>query len=72
MKKAILVFALSRTPWIGGVYYRKNIVNMMLHNDIIREKFRIVVLLNEKHRPVFSAFGDEIDLVCFHCKADGD
>ena len=64
MKKTILIFALSRTQWIGGIYYRKNIVNMMLANAQIRENFRIVVLINHKHRSVFLPFGSHIELVC--------
>lgn len=60
--KTILIFALNRTPWIGGIYYRKNIVNMMLRNDAIRQKYRIVVLVNKKHAEVFRTFGDQIDL----------
>lgn len=63
MKKTILIFALSRSPWIGGIYYRKNIIHMMLNNKTITEKYNIVVLTNEKYRDVFSTFEPEIDIV---------
>ncbi len=62
MKKCILIFALSRTPWIGGIYYRKNIVNMMLANDKISKQFNIIVLTNKKYRKIFESFGKSIKL----------
>ena len=59
MGKSILIFALSRNPWIGGIYYKKNILHMLLSNPGIREKYRFVVLTNSKYRDVFSCFEKE-------------
>ena len=62
MKKTIIIFALSRTPWIGGIYYRKNIVHMLLSNTIICDKYQIGVITNEKYKSVFQCFEDKIIL----------
>ncbi len=63
MNNNILIFALSRTPWIGGIYYRKNIVHMLLSDQKIMDKFGIVILVNEKHKAVFEPFGDAVTMV---------
>ena len=63
MKKTILIFALSRTPWIGGIYYRKNIVHMLLSNKEIMSKYSIVILVNEKHKRVFESFEKDTSIV---------
>lgn len=61
--KSILIFALSRSPWIGGIYYRKNILNMLLNNENVSLKYRYVVLVNKKYSDVFQEFEDKIELV---------
>lgn len=61
MKKAILIFCLSRSPWIGGIYYRRNIINMMCQSSII-DKYNIIVLTNKQYAAVFSVFGNNIIL----------
>lgn len=60
MKKTILIFALSRSPWIGGIYYRKNITHMLLTNKSISDKYQIVVLTNQKYQNVFETFISDI------------
>lgn len=61
--KTILILALSRSPWIGGIYYRKNIIHMMLTNETIKANYRILVLTNETYLDVFQVFGTDIDIV---------
>ena len=63
MKKAILIFALSRSPWIGGIYYRKNITHMLLSNEQVSTKYKIVVLTNESYKDAFLHFLPQIELV---------
>lgn len=63
LKKAILIFALSRSPWIGGIYYRKNIAHMLVTNRSITEKYKIVVLTNETFADVFYPFCPQADVV---------
>lgn len=61
--KTILIFALSRFPWIGGIYYRRNIIRMMLTSDKIKQKYQIVVLVNKKYKNIFEVFGEQIKIV---------
>lgn len=63
MKKTILIFALSRTPWIGGVYYRKNIAHMILTNPTIMAKYQLVILTNKKNQAVFSELEPEATII---------
>ena len=60
MKRTILIFALSRSPWIGGIYYRKNIINMLLQSKEILEKYNILVITNDKYVKDFECFGEKI------------
>lgn len=67
-KKYILINALSRTPWIGGIYYRKNIINMILSNENIRSRYSILLVVNKKHENVFECFKSKIEILT--CKDD--
>lgn len=58
-RKSILIFALSRTPWIGGIYYRKNIINMIMRSDV-KNRYKIVLITNKKYYEVFSTFKNDI------------
>lgn len=68
MKQTILIFALSRSPWIGGIYYRKNIIHMLLENEDITKKYEIALLVNERYAEIFEVFLPEIKLI--RCKDD--
>lgn len=63
LKKTILIFALSRSPWIGGIYYRKNITRMLITNKNIAEKYKIVVLTNKTSAGVFYSLHPQVDIV---------
>lgn len=63
MKRAILIFALSRSPWIGGIYYKKNFINLLLHNEKITKRFGIVLLVNNKYKSIFDCYKDQISIV---------
>lgn len=63
MKKTILVFALSRTPWIGGIYYKKNITAMLLSSVKITQKYNIAVIVNEQNKGIFECFKDRISII---------
>lgn len=70
MKKAILIFALSRHPWIGGIYYRKNIIFSLLQNEKISSQYQIVVLTNKKYQKVFSDISGDVKIVT--CRDDAN
>lgn len=68
MQKTILIFSLSRSPWIGGIYYRKNIINLLLNSSTISNKYKIVLLVNEQHKEIFKCYEN---LICIEsCKND--
>lgn len=62
-KKTILIFALSRSPWIGGIYYRKNIIHMLLTNENITSKYKIIILTNDKYKNVFDVFNNKVKVL---------
>lgn len=68
MKKSILIFAISKNPWIGGIYYRKNIIFSLLLNEKINEAYNIVVLTTRKYEPVFRDFETKIKIVAVNNK----
>ena len=56
LKNAILIFAVSRSPWIGGIYYKKNITHMILSNPRLADKYKVIVMTNKKYGEVFRIF----------------
>lgn len=64
-KKTILIYALTRSPWIGGIYYRKNIINMMLSNNYIIDNYNILLVVNENNREIFNEFSSKIEIIEF-------
>lgn len=67
MKKTIMIEAIGDTSWIGGIYYKQNIVFSLLQNPYITKKFRIVVLTNKENRAVFEDLPG-ITIICPNCK----
>lgn len=64
-KKVILIDALEGEKWIGGLYYRKNILYSMLQIDYLQRKFKIIVAVNQKYKMLFQEFEDQITLLTF-------
>ena len=58
MKRAIRIHIEDReyANWIGGLYYKRNIIFSMLQNSKIRQNYNIIVNVNEKHRKYFEVF----------------
>lgn len=67
MKKTILIEAIGGTGWIGGIYYKKNIVFSLLQNSNISKKYRIVVFTNRENENVFDDL-PEITIKCINSK----
>ena len=64
-KKVILIDALEGEKWIGGLYYRKNILYSMLQSDYLQREFKIIVAANKKYKMLFQEFEDQITLLTF-------
>ncbi|WP_027397956.1 glycosyltransferase [Anaerovibrio lipolyticus] len=61
--KKILILALNTTNWIGGLYYKKNIVFQLIHNDYISKNYKIVVLTYAHFEEVFKDLSSEIEVI---------
>ena len=53
MKKSILINALGGKNWIGGLYYRKNIVFELLQNEEIASHYNVVVFASKENCSIF-------------------
>lgn len=60
MKKSILIQAFEGKGWVGGLYYKKNIIFSLLQNCLITEKYNIVVVTYPENRNVFRDLEDNI------------
>jgi glycosyltransferase involved in cell wall biosynthesis len=46
VKKSLVISAYVTPTWIGGIYYRKNILFSLLQNKALLKEYRIIVLAN--------------------------
>ncbi len=65
MKKRIILRVQGDKTWIGGVYYKKNILYSMLQSEKIKTNYDIVVCVTPKYSNIFEEFNDEIILKVF-------
>lgn len=63
MKPSIILDANGGTYWIGGLYYKKNILFSLLSNEKICDKYRIIVATEPENTKIFEEFGDRIKIV---------
>ncbi len=59
-KKHILIDAVGANSWIGGVYYKKNIVFSLLQNEWVRNNAVLHVVTNPEYAHLFESFSDSI------------
>lgn len=62
-KKRILIDATGGKRWIGGLYYKKNILFSLLQNAVICKEYDFVVATEMENFPVFAEFGNRIILI---------
>ena len=60
MKKNIIIIAYGGNSWIGGLYYKKNIVYSILQSEKICSKFNIVVCTTKDCKDIFNVFDNSI------------
>lgn len=63
-KKVILIEALDGIGWIGGLYYKKNILYSVTQNPQIMKSYSFVVVVNKGYESVFDELKDKI---CVNC-----
>ena len=68
MKKKILIDAVGGSNWIGGVYYKKNILFSLFQNEKIRENTQIDVAVDKKFAHIFKPFEGQINIRILNCK----
>lgn len=50
------------TNWMGGIYYAKNIINLIMHSNKLRQEYEIHVLVTTINAHVFQEYDDYIFL----------
>lgn len=61
MKKKNIIFRLyGDKSWIGGVYYKKNILFSVIQSEKILEKYNIIVCTTDYSRHLFDDLGDKV------------
>lgn len=59
-KKGIYINAAGDKAWIGGLYYKRNILFSLLQNRNITNKFEIVVVVNKQNYDLFYEFENNV------------
>lgn len=62
-KIRILIDAFGGKNWIGGLYYKRNILYSILQNKWIRDNLEIYVLTEKENRQYFDDFIDNITII---------
>lgn len=63
MKNKILIDATGGSKWVGGLYYKKNVLFSLLQNAFIAEHYTFVVISEAENKAVFSDLLAEITYV---------
>ena len=63
MKKSIIINATGSAKWMGGLYYKRNILFMLLQNRRIVERYRFVVITEKDNVPLFEPFRGKVKIV---------
>lgn len=62
MNNNILIDATGGDFWIGGLYYKKNIIYSLLSNNWIKDRYNFIVVTDSNNVDMFKAFGDKISV----------
>lgn len=60
--KSIIVDATGGKNWIGGLYYKKNILFSLLKSDRITQKYRFVLVIDQENIDIFYNFKEKVRL----------
>lgn len=64
----ILIDATGGKGWVGGVYYKNNILYSLTENKQIMDNYKILVVTNEEFVDVFEYTHENIELKCIKYK----
>ena len=62
-KKSIAIDASGEKNWIGGLYYKKNIIFSIIQNENILSEYEIIILTNQENEYLFADFRDKAKIV---------
>lgn len=68
MKKkriGILIDATGGNDWIGGLYYKKNVLFSLMCNEYITANYSFVVITEKENIPLFDEFSGKIKIIRF-------
>lgn len=63
-KTKLLINGMGGAGWIGGLYYKRNILFSLLSNELISKQVAITVVTEKENAHIFSTFSDKIDIKC--------
>lgn len=63
MKKTIQLRVTDSPQWIGGLYYKRNILFSLLQNPLIKAKYRFIVSTSKNNISYFEPFSKDIKLI---------
>lgn len=66
-KTGILIDATGSGAWIGGLYYKKNVLFSLMENEYIAANYSFVVVTEKENLSLFDEFFGKIKVVCFPC-----
>lgn len=64
-KIGILIDATGGNDWIGGLYYKKNVLFSLTKNEYITENYTFVAITEKENIPLFDEFSGKIKVVRF-------
>lgn len=68
-KIGILIDATGDSGWIGGLYYKKNVLFSLTKNEYIVANYSFVVITEKENIPLFDEFSGKVQMICFSSKA---
>lgn len=66
--KKIMIDATGGSKWIGGLYYKKNIIFSLLQNEYINKSYEIILVTDPENEPIFSCFLTKITVQSLNYK----
>lgn len=63
MRKSIHIRVNDSQEWIGGLYYKRNILFSLLQNSIINKKYKIILTTKKENLYYFEEFKDRIKIL---------
>ena len=64
-KIGILIDATGGKDWIGGLYYKKNVLFSLMCNEYITANYSFVLITEKENIPLFDEFSGKIKIIRF-------